>query len=118
MKRSLFDPLPRQISTQALAALVAVVVCGTGVAVARFLESSPGPVARPSSIQAASPSEGPRAPRASRPGTWGAAPAAGASIRADTCSTEVQGQRADPSPCQGTVRDCEPTQFRPAADGA
>ncbi|MBL8861338.1 MAG: hypothetical protein JNK02_04925 [Planctomycetes bacterium] len=40
MKRSLLDPLPRQLSTPALAALVALVVLGTGVAVARFLESA------------------------------------------------------------------------------
>lgn len=41
MKRSLLDPLPRQLSTQALAVLVALVVCGTGIAVARYLDSDP-----------------------------------------------------------------------------
>jgi hypothetical protein len=42
VKRSLLDPLPRPLSTKALVALVALVVAGTGIAVIRFLESSPG----------------------------------------------------------------------------
>jgi len=42
VKRSLLDPLPRPLSTASLVALVALVVCGTGVAVMRFLETAPG----------------------------------------------------------------------------
>jgi hypothetical protein len=49
MKRSLlksFDPLPHALSTKALSALVAIVVLGIGVTVARYLESSTGPAHR------------------------------------------------------------------------
>jgi hypothetical protein len=49
MKRSLlrsFDPLPNALSTKALSALVAIVVLGIGVTVARYLESSTGPATR------------------------------------------------------------------------
>src|SRR5262245_56143581 len=49
MKRSLlssFDPLPHALSTKGLSALVAIVVLGIGVTVARYLESSTGPARR------------------------------------------------------------------------
>lgn len=122
MKRSLLDPLPRQLSTKALAALVALVVCGTGVAVMRFLESGPGaPPRAPSAVRAASPSDepapqhAPRAPRTARPDGRTAGPSwtGPSSSLGDTgrCNPATTSSAAP-------VRDSEPTLFEPERTGS
>lgn len=114
MKRSLLDPLPRQLSTSALAALVALVVCGTGIAVARFLDSSPGPVHRPAaSVRAAAPASGDTAPpRQVRPASRGA------SYAISSTPTAPDGAcRAQPGSIPCPVRDVAPTLARPGVEG-
>lgn len=64
--RSLFDPLPRPLSTKTLAVLVGLVILGTGVAVARFLEYAPTPVLDSGTVWAAPAGEPREAPRAVR----------------------------------------------------
>lgn len=67
--RSLFDPQPRPLSTKTLAVLVGLVVLGTGVAVARFLENPPTPVLERSGTVWAAPRGEREAPRAQQRGT-------------------------------------------------
>lgn len=114
MKRSLLDPLPRQLSTSALAALVALVVCGTGVAVARFLESGPVPLQRaPVSVRAAAPTSGDAtSPRPIRAPSRGASYSISATPSASDGACRAQ---ANSAPCQ--TRDVEPTLARPSVEG-
>lgn len=109
--RSLLDPLPRQLSTKALAALVALVVCGTGIAVLRFLETSQSPSHRPvPSVRAAEPAPSTPPPtRTSRPSTWGTA-------FSGSASSSVLDAAARGLPC-APAREDQPTLARPAVEG-
>jgi hypothetical protein len=129
VKRSLFDPLPRQISTKALVALVALVVFGTGISVARFLESSRTPIERaPAEVRAApavEPAiEGTRPQRIDRPSTRDARYSSGTSSPNGTTYTDGFGrnsalgrlQRA-PS-CSTSIEVEEPALARPTVEGS
>jgi len=123
VKRSLLDPLPRQLSTKALAALVALVVCGTGVAVVRFLESGPGPIHRPAASVRAAPAtpEAQRAPRPVRPSTWistsNSTPAGSFSSR-DAGARDGYPAPRGSAPCSSSERGGAPTLYRPDAQGS
>ncbi|MCY2960418.1 MAG: hypothetical protein NTY35_09665 [Planctomycetota bacterium] len=114
MKRSLLDPLPRQLSTKALAALVALVVCGTGVAVVLFLEAGPGTIRVPSASVRAAPSvsDSVRPPRSDRPTSRGAAFSGSDSPDAFGGSAS----RAAPA-CSTQVREDQPALYRPDVQG-
>ncbi len=113
--RSLFDPLPRPLSTKTLAVLVGLVVLGTGVAVARFLESPPTPVLERSGTVWA-------APRGEREASSGVRNAPGSRT-----TQEASGSDASPRlPCPGertmssstSAQPCEPALFAPPAQGS
>lgn len=123
MKRSLLDPLPRQLSTKALAALVALVVCGTGVAVLRFLESGPGPIHRPAPSVRAAPAEpeAQRAPRPARPSTWistSTPNSGGTPYGRDSGLRDASPAPGDRSPCSASGDGGAPTLYRPDAQGS
>ncbi len=123
MKRSLLDPLPRQLSTTALAALVALVVCGTGVAVARFLESSQGPLRQaPAAVRAAAPTpDGWKSPRTARPSSRGAADSSRANDSSRPSMDGFDGgcsTRATSAWGESSVRDAESTLYRPTVEGS
>lgn len=129
MKRSLLDPLPRPLSTPALVALVALVVCGTGVAVMRFLETAPGTGRRAHGTVQAAP-EGGSAPAAApqrdtwrapaRPSVRGTLSAGGGTLRSDVRCTEATSSGSDAStrsmPCSAT--EAAPTMAHPSSVGS
>jgi len=119
VKRSLLEPLPRQLSTTALAALVALVVCGTGVAVARYLESSQGPFhAAPSAVRAAPPATESNAPRPTRTSPRDtSAYSSGAATSTD--ATDMGCSTRSASACgESPAREVQPTLYRPPGDGS
>jgi len=116
--RSLFDPLPRPLSTKTLAVLVGLVVLGTGVAVARFLESPPTPVLeRSGTVWAAPGGRGERtAPTGARNASGGrlTQESSGADASPGTgCSSERTTSRST------SARPCDtPALFAPPAQGS
>jgi len=121
MKRSLLDPLPRQLSTKALAALVALVVCGTGVAVVRFLESSHQTVhGAPADVRAGSPSCEEDRPVRVRASTRGAAES-NSSYSSGTSEAWFDASRCtssgDSAPASA-AHDREATLARPPVQGS
>jgi hypothetical protein len=106
--RSLLEPLPRQLSTKALALVVALVVLGTGIAVVRYLDAAaPGIAPRGSTVWAA-PAVGAdsAAPRALRPA--GASPVR---VQPDACSAAA----CSPAPAASASAEsaAQPSVWRP-----
>jgi hypothetical protein len=117
--RSLFDPLPRPLSTKTLAVLVGLVVLGTGVAVARFLESPPTPVLDRSGTVWAAPVNGREAPRGER-----AAPSGVRDSVGSRTAQHASGCDARPAPACSSQRSTSaqpgetPTLFAPPPQGS
>jgi hypothetical protein len=113
--RSLFDPLPRPLSTKTLAVLVGVVVLGTAVAVARFLETPPTPVLDRSGTVWAAPSSAREASSPARETSsgWRSTPTSSPSCGADPrpgCAGTASSTTAQPSEM--------PALFEPPAQGS
>jgi hypothetical protein len=129
VNRSLLDPIPRQLSTQALAVLVALVICGTGVAVSHYLDSDPGVHKRADGVIHAAPSQSevewrPQAP--ARPSTWGGmisttGTGSGSAVLPECSSASDHStakQRGPTTTCGGPSRDeAQPTLSRLPSQG-
>ncbi len=116
MKRSLLDPLPRQLSTPALVALVALVVCGTGVAVARYLDSDPHDLRSSGAVHAA-PQESDLSPSSPTDLRYGDRPTSRAGLTVNSPASNAfaspaRGYRA--SPMVDTSSDCQVRPSKPA----
>jgi len=129
VKRSLLDPLPRPISTPALVALVALVVCGTGVAVMRFLETAPGAARRSHGTVHAAPEGGAAPAPETRRDTWraparpitrGTLSAGGGTLRSDIRPSETTTGMSEAQtrsiPC--SAAETAPTLARPLSVGS